>query len=325
MTNPTLSWTVDGPRAFTMAGANPTVAEALAGLKAQIDAHSAKWMVSDYSAGNGTLELKRNPAVGTVTGELASVRILIMGGQTPHANCLAGSHTAGGTTSLYGCLSVDAATTGPGTSYASGAPYSTKFTRAGSICVVGTLVAAQTPKITIFEADDVFGFSIGDNTNYATFVAGRIVERASDTALVWGVLPSGGLCSYTLSGPNMGNSAAAPLTTLSINTGLMKACYWDTVTATARLFGRLIMPSNTTATEPVFGAAGGSATMLPVPVGESSQATGQTGNFLGYLRQLRFGPYAQNALQLRDAGVLKGTHICGQGQSAIGIWLDEVA
>lgn len=326
MTNPTLGWTFTGPLTFTIAGINPTVAETLAGIKAFIDAHATKWMVSDYSAVNGTLEIKRNPSVGTVTGELATVRMLLMGGQVPHANCLAGSHTAGANTGLYGALSVDANTTGPAASYASGAPYSTKYTRAGRICVPSTdLTTASNPRITLFESDDVFVITLSDNTNTASWAAGRMIVRASDDSLIWACMPNGVATALTATGSSFASASAGfCLTPLSTASSQIKATYWDTATASARLFGRLYAPIMSTV-DTGLGSAGSSGAFMPVHVGESTQATSQAPNFLGTLRQFRFGPVAGHVNQLTVSAVVKGTHVFGGVGTGIGMWLDEAA
>lgn len=328
MTNPVLAWTFTGPAAFTTppAGANPTIAETIAAIKAHFDAYATKWMVNDYSLANGTLEIKRNPAVGTVTGELASVRILLMGGQTPHANCLIGTHSAGGTTGLYGALSVDAATTGPAASYAAAAPYTTKYTRAGLILTPSTgITTASAPRITLFESDDAFVLDISDNTNWATFTAGRIIERAdSSRTLIWGVMPMGGILANASTGSTLGISSAYAVPALTIVSNTIKAAYWDVNSGTARLFGRTHQPMLGIA-ETGMGSAGNPSAFGVIHVAESSQAVSQTPTFLGTLRQLRWGPIAGNAIKLEVSSVLKGTHVFGGTGSGIGMWLDEAA
>jgi hypothetical protein len=320
--NPTLAWTFSGPHSFTIAGANPTVAEVMTALNTLITANATLWSVSDYSAGNGTIEIKR---AGSPTGELATVRILIMGGQAPHANALAGAHSAGATTGIYGALSVDANTTGPSSSYASAAPYASKYTRAGLFCTPSTgLTAASSPRITLIESADAFGVVIGDTTNMHSFVAGRIVVRASDDSLVWASMPSGGAWTLVSVGTSMSITVAHPITPLSTATNTVKATYWDTVTAAARQFGRIIAPTTATL-ETALGASGSPACILPVPVGESAQATSQTPTFLGFLRQIRLGPIAQHRIQLRDgSNVLQATHMFSGSATGIGMWMDEV-
>lgn len=325
MSNPTLTWATAGPTAFSIAGSTVTAAEFLAALNAQVVASATYWEVSAYSAVNGTLELKRKVA-SSPTGELATIRILIMAGQVPHANCLSLLHSAGSATSIYGCLSVDANTTGPGTSYASGAPYSTKYVRAG---LVGTaaLNASDNPRITLFESADSFGFVYADNIEYASFCAGRIIERGDTGVLVWGVMPSGNYWLFSNT-----NNALSTLVQgsfmppISLAANGQKCNYWDTVTASSRLFGRLLaFVTYGAVVNTYLGQNGVSSRVLGNPVGESAAIAGSTMTYFGELRQMRFGPLAAHLDKLKDSGaVLQATHLFGGSGSGIGMWLDEL-
>lgn len=328
MSNPTLSWVFDGPRTYTAAGANPTVAEILAALNTQIGTYSTYWQVSDYSVANGTLEIKRN-STGTPTGELATVRILFFGGQTPNAGALSLLHTAGANTGLYAALSVDANTTGPAASYASGAPYSTKYARGQLICTPSTgITSAQTPKITLFETVDSFGFALSDTTNFACYCGGRIIIRGKDDSLAWGNMASGStwsLSNTTDSFATLNQAGAMPATSLSTNP--IKCNYWDVDTASSRLFGRVIaFVSNTWSTANFLGANALATQIVRVPIYEQAAVAASTISYLGELRQMRLGPAAVHLNKLKDASaVLQATYIYGgTAQGAGGMWCDEL-
>lgn len=324
MTNPTQTWTFAGPYSFTIASTTPTIAELLLGIKTVITDHASFWAVSDFSAVNGTLELKRNSLPSAPTGEIATVRILLFGGTAPNAAALAGGHSAGVNTSLYAGLSVDANTTGPAAAYGSGAPYTTKYSKASSITPAASLTAANSVRITLAECDDAICVFIADNSVACSMTAGRIIVRAVDDVLQWGVMNSGGTFSLTGAPSTMTATAAHPLTPLTTASNTVKAVYWDTLSGSARLFGRVIQSLMTTA-DTGLGASGSPAAIIPVPIGEAPQSAGSTPNFLGFLRQIRLGPIALHKTQLRNgAAVLQATHLCGGSIAAVGLWFDEV-
>lgn len=321
----TLTWAARGPYTFTIAGANPTVAEVLAALNTLITANCTSWVVSAYSAVNGTLEIKRG---GSPTGELATVRFLIFGGSSPNSAALMTGASAGATTNLYCGLSVDANTTGPGTAYTAGAPYSTKYTKAPIVVAPATaFVTANTVKITLYEADDVFGFSIGDSTTMASCFMGRLLVLSDGSTLGWGVLPSGVTTGYTISngGTSLSISASHPITPFGQTAGGAKAACWDTAGGGSALqFGRLMGWILSTA-DVGLGASAAAAMMIPVPVVAGAQAASPTGTFYGTLRQIRFGPQAAHLNKLRDSSaVLQGTHVLSGTGVGIGLWLDEL-
>ncbi len=328
MTVATLTWATQGPSTFTIAGANPTVAEVLTKLNSMI-ASTTWWQVSDYNSSNGTLELKRN-STGSPTGELATVRILIFGGGTPNAAALSLLHTAGATTGLYAGLSVDANTTGPSASYTAGAPYSTKYARAGLICTPSsTLTTSAVPKITIFESVDSFGFVIADTAGYHSYHGGRIIVRGSDESLVWGNMPSGGqwtVGATMASLSTLAQGVLAPNINLASNATTGRANYWDTVTAASRLFGRINAFSTYGVADTFLGTNGASGRLKDIDLCESLAVVGSTISFFGELRQVRFGPITVHLNKLKDnANVLQGTHLFCTGTTAgIGFWLDEL-
>ncbi len=323
MTNPTLGWIFSAPSPFTIAGATPTVAEMLAGLEAAITADATLWEVSDYSAVNGTLEVKRS---GSPVGELATVRMLFFGGSAPHASALSVAHTAGGTTTLYAGMSIDAATTGPTAAYTAGAPYATKYVRAGSITAAAAIAAASSPRITLIESEDAFGFTLGDTAGTASYIGGRIIVRGSDDTLVWGSMPSGGVAAVATVGSGLSSAQAHILTPFTSASNLIKANYWDTISAASRFFGRMLAGTSITV-DSGLGASGNAACLIPVPVGEAIAVANSTVTYFGFLRQMRLGPTALHLAQLLNgASVLQATHCGALGAVAsIGGWFDEVA
>lgn len=324
----TLTWTPHGPYTFTIAGANPTVAEVLAGLNTLITANCTYWAVSAYSAVNGTLELKRNSTPGAPTGELATVRFLIFGGSSPNAAALMSGASAGTTTTLYAALSVDANTTGPGTAYTAGAPYSTKYTRAPIIVAPATaFTTANSVKITLWEADDVFGFSIGDTAAMASCFFGRLIVSTDSSTLIWGVLPSSVTGGYQLNTtPNLVTiSASHPITMFGQSAAGAKAAMWETGSASAYQFGRIIGFLWTASLDTLLGATGGAAMLISVPIVAGPQAATPTPTFSGTLRQIRLGPVAQHLYKLRDnSAVLQATHVLSGTAVGHGLWLDEL-
>ncbi len=324
----TLTWTTHGPYTFTIAGANPTVLETITGLNSTAS-NLTYWAVSDYSVANGTLEMKRNSTPGSPTGELATVRMLIFGKSAPNAAALCAGASGGSTTVLYAGLSVDANTTGPTTAYASGAPYSTKYTRAPILGTPSSLVTANTCRITWFEADDVLGFVVGDTTQMISCVMGRIIVGTDSSTLIWGVLPSGTTGNYTITSlPNttatIGN--AHPITSYGQTAAGPKGACWDTGSASAFQFGRtMAFISGVAVTDMGLGATTAAAMMIPVPLVGGVQAAAPTYTFFGTLRQIRFGPHAAHLQKLRDnSSVLQGTHILSGTATGIGMWLDEL-
>ncbi len=322
----TLSWLTTTPTAFTIAGTNPTVAECLAGLNT-LASGLTYWSVSDYNAGNGTLEMKRNSTPGAPTGELATVRFLIFGKSAPNAAALMNGASAGATTNLYAALSVDANTTGPGTAYTAGAPYSTKYSRAPVVGAPGVLVTASGCKITWFEADDVLGFVISDGTSLMSCVMGRIIIATDSTTLMWGVMPSGTASNYTViaAGNAVTISSSHPITPYGQTAGGAKAACWDSASGTAFQFGRLMGWMHTAAADVGLGATTAAAMLIPVPLVGNTQAAAPTIQFYGTLRQIRFGPYGGHLKKVyNNASVLQGTHILGGTASGMGMWLDEL-
>ncbi len=325
--NPTLTWATQGPSTFTIAGANPTVAEVLTKLNAMMSG-CTWWQVSDYNSGNGTLEIKRN-STGSPTGELATVRILFFGGSSPNAAALSLLHTAGANSNIYAGLSVDANTTGPGTSYTTGAPYSTKYCRASKICTPSTeITTSLTPKITIFETVDTFGFTIADTTNFASYCGGRMIIRGKDDSLAWGNMPSGGVIAYTLTTTQSQAVASIhPMPAAGTGTDTVKVNYWDVDTGTSRLFGRVMaFVTYGLTTENILGANALASQLIRVPIMERAASAGSSTAYLGELRQLRFGPATVHLNKLKDpSNVLQGTYVSG-GTTACpnGMWLGEI-
>jgi hypothetical protein len=325
----TLTWGIRGPYTFTIAGANPTVAEVLAALNTLITANCTMWAVSQYNAGNGTLELKRNSFPGAPTGELATVRFLIFGGSSPNAAALPTGASAGATTNLYCGLSVDANTTGPSASYTAGAPYATKYTKAPLITApASAFTTANTVKITLYEADDVFGFSIGDSANMASCFMGRCIVATDGSTLVWAVLPSGTATGFAINtAPNsISIGVGHPVTWFGQTAGAAKGVCWDTAGGgTALQVGRIMGFQWSATVDTGLGASGGAGMLIPVPVVAGAQAATPVPTFYGTMRQIRFGPVAAHLNKLRDSSaVLQGTHVLSGTGVGMGLWLDEL-
>lgn len=322
----TLSWSTHGPYTFTIAGANPTVAEVLTALNTLIAANCTLWSVSQFSSGNGTLELKR---AGSPVGELATVRMLIFGGSAPNAAALMGGASAGATTALYAGLSVDANTTGPAASYTAGAPYTTKYTKAPIIVAPATaFTTANTVKITLYESAEVFGFSIGDTANMASCFMGLLIVGTDGSTTKWGVLPSGVLAGYSITTlpSSQTQNSSHPITPFGQTAAGPKAACWETSGGgSAQQFGRVMGWFGASVADMGLGASGASAMMIPVPIVAGAQAASPTGSFYGTLRQIRFGPGAPHLNKLHDnLNVIQGTHVLSGLATGIGLWLDEL-
>lgn len=325
MSNPTLTWTLSAAGAFAGAGANMTVAETLALIKAKIDTEHAAgglWMVSDYNAGNGTLEVKRDPATASgADAELLAARILFFGGSSPNAAALAQSVTASAT-AVYCGMALNAGTTGPDASYTTGAPYaSATWLPAAIVATVGTPTAVSAGELILFYADDVFGVLGYHGSDCWFSYAGRIVVRAKDDALVWAHAETG---TTAVSSGTDGNGASGSIAWMAPVFGTTyqpRMVGWNG--ATVRTIGRF--QYNAVAGD-CFASSEATA-LQPIPVCDGINGSSPTPSFLGYLRQMRFGPKAGNKSYLRDVnGGLQARMIgAGDGGTQVfGLWLDYV-
>lgn len=326
MTIPTLTWTSTIPRAITIAGANSTIAELLAAINTAVSTDSTLWEVSDYSAVNGTVEIKRRTGTGA-TGEQATVRYLLFGGQVPNAAALNTSVTANNT-NLYVSGSVTANTTGPSTGYQTGAPYAVTYMTGNIVCVGTAIQSAQTPRISIIESVDAIAIWLADVDTVATVIMGKLIIDAANSAtdvVRWCHLPMGAASTNITSLASIdgtSNNFAIPAHYMSaFSPG---GCMWNGTAArrTGRLIGGLTGLSNAAG----WGSNGAPAFFLPVPMGDSTTASSTTVAFYGFLRQIRMGPSAQHRETLRLAGVEKGIHFgpC-VGFAGFGAWFDQTA
>lgn len=319
----TLTWTSTSLRTVACAGASTVLSELLVGIKAAIDNDSVHWMTSDYSLANGTLEIKRK---GTPTGEQATMRILFFGGQIPAAGALLTGATAANT-NLYCAMSVDANTTGPTTSYAVGAPYGSKYVLGQIVCINSALQLADSPKVSLVESEDALAVSLNDINTMATCIVGRVIEEAAGSQLMWGVFS---MCIATTNITNADNiintSSTSPITGNNTAGVTPAGSMWNTTLAACRRCGRAISPGG--GSGPILGTSAAPSTLMIVPLMESQNiAAPGTQNFLGYLRQIRFGPQAQHLQTLRNsAGVAQAIHFGPpNGVTGYGAWFDQVA
>ena len=316
-----LTWTATAERAITVAGANATIAELLTAIKFSIDTDSTLWMTSDYNAGNGTLELKRK---ASPSGEQATVRILLFGGQIPNSAAVA-SGWAFNVNTLYGCMSVDAATAGPPVSYATAAPYTTKFVRADRICGNTDIVGANTPKVHLVESPDAIAIVLHCSTNTATFVAGYIIDDIQNSLLHWGLVGSGAAYANPTNDTQITGQGTAWALPIFYPAGGYGGAYWNSLSLTCRKWGRVNAIYCGAGAYPILGASGGPAYLMPIAVADGIMSVGATPNFVGLLRQIRLGPAAMNLQTLRNVGGVQQA-ICagvGVGNTGYGVWFDQ--
>ncbi len=323
MTTPTLTWTSTAERTIAVASTSSVIAELLTAIKAAIDNDSTLWQTSDYSSGNGTLELKRK---GSPTGEQSTVRILFFGGSSPNSAALLTGLTAGATT-LYVGLSVDANTTGPSTAYTAGAPYSSKYTKGVRVSSGGFLTGASSPRISLIECEDALAVCMHDTSASATAIVGRVVEEAATTTLMWACFTCGAASFTNQTTPticlNTDSQVTSPLTALYTGAVEPRGVLWNATLASARVIGRsngFIHGS----TNPIAGSSGNPGVMVPVMLSEGAQVTTPVGSFFAFLRQIRMGPIAKHLDTMRSSGVTQGIHF-GPPYNATGYgaWFDQ--
>lgn len=181
-----LTWRASQVATFT---AGATVADFLAAIKSLIDAEVAAnpttyhWEVSDYSAVNGTLELKPKSAT------ISSARILLFGGSSPNAAALYQASVA--TNRVYCACAPTAGTTGPDNDYTSGNPYNTTNTL--GISTFSTAYQSLSDNVRYFETEESICIVINDangSSDMNFIIAGVIAEHPSD-GRVYGVASHG--------------------------------------------------------------------------------------------------------------------------------------
>jgi hypothetical protein len=309
----------------TIAGTNATIDELLAAFNSHIATNGVWWAVSDFNAGNHTLELKRKVSTSP-TGAMATVRILLFGGVSPNAAALAPQSSAPVSTALYVGASVDANTTGPTTLPTVGAPYSTQYMQATRMCSSTDIPAANQPRIYMLESEEMIILCVACTTGWATYIGGKMINRLSDNTLLFGNMPSGGLIAIAPTPSTLGQVGSAfPVTCHNdAATNDFKASYWTG--SAVRQFGRQNGPIGalTPGTNQGLGE-GTSQFILPSMILlDSAQLTNQGKTPLGMARQLRFGPNANARTELQESAVTTAIHVQAIGVApSIGLWVDQ--
>lgn len=312
MTIATQTWRCSATYTVTKAGATATVAEILAAVKAMFDAEdgigSNYWTVSHYSAGNGTLELKRK---GTPAGTLATYRALLFGGATPNTAALGATPTVtANTTSVYIASSQDANTTGPGVSYTTGAPYTVTYNPGVLSCLPGSFTTTNAATLTLVECDECFAIVARptDTSGYGVICfAGAIVAKYDDT-VIWGHASSfnqgtgsayinamGGSQVYYTSG-NSTPQFPTQLVNASNANYPPSAVVWNSSAAmyTGRVFVLYSTLSSTVTTDnPLHTVTADDIVLLPVHLAIRTVGTPYYVAYIGTLRQIKLGPLLQ--------------------------------
>jgi hypothetical protein len=320
----TQTWVQSPTSTPAIAGTNATIDELLTGLNNHLVTNGVWWEVSNFNLGNHTLEIKRKVSTSP-TGEFATVRILFFGGALPNAAALVPQSATPVSTALYACLSVDANTAGPPTAFTSGAPYSTKFLQGTRICTNADIVAANSPRISMWECEEMIVFCISCTTGWATYIGGKMIFRIADSTELWTNCPSGGIIAAGPTTTTVQNANQPwPIPTYSDSAaGDQKPCYWTG--SAAKQFGRQnAIASLTPSTTMSLGVSGQSCILKSVILVDSAQALNQTEVPLGFARQVRFGPEAAGRQELQESAVTTAyaVQIAG-GSSAICMWLDQ--
>ncbi len=321
MTLPTQTWRVSASYPFTPAGTNPTIAEYLAAINTMLVAEAglgSNWGVSDYSAVNGTLEIKRR---GSPTGVLATFRELIFGGASPNTGALATGATAATTTLYHGC-SQDAATTGPNQAYTAGTPYAGKLWSGGSaFAATATLTKTPTlPYVFMVESDECCHIHLADDTQSHAVTFGAVVERLADNTRVWASFGSGvaavtaadysSFPTWIISPSNVANATTAGIGTFHNGSAAEVVC-------------RLMASAVVSASDPLFENPNG--TLVPIVVTHRLQSE-STANMkpLGILRQMRFGPNCINKIRIDDVSAVTQAYAVSSGynKSHAGLYFD---
>ncbi len=321
MTLPTLTWQAAPVYAFAPAGANATVAELIAAIKAALDAWTASnWMVNDYSAPNGTLEIRRK---GAPAGTLGTFRALIFGGSVPNAAALSNNISAGSTT-LYLGIAEDAGTTGPSQSYTTGAPYtSTKYAGALSFANNGWVAQASTPRIYLYDNDKMLCIVITTAASWSMVTIGAAVERARDQTEIWcaiGPSTPGGVNAST----DAGTSTSAWMQGSNGN-GITCGIYHNG-TSRRMLYRAERDDSSSQAKDPFIDLANGTSYLVPIQVGECALGGAITASMMGVLRQMRMGPMAVGRSDFRNADSSLRAYSVNGGDATYGrgVYLDQM-
>jgi hypothetical protein len=310
-----------------IAGATATIDELLSALNTHISTTGVWWGISDFNAGNHTLEIKRLVSTSPVA-EMATCRILFFGGALPAVAACAPTIPTPVSTALYAGASVNANTTGPTTAFTAGAPYATQYLQASRICTNSDIVAANSPRIYMLESEEMIVINISCSSGWATYIGGKCINRLSDNTLLFGNMPCGGIISTAVTTANL-NAANISFPAPMYNDGAsveQKPAYWTG--SAVRQFGRQNATASALTPGTTQGLGDGTASfMLPtITLVESAQATAQSELPLGMLRQLRFGPNSFSRTELQQSSVTTAIHLMAHGASAaIGLWVDQQA
>jgi hypothetical protein len=329
------TWRMSAAYGFTPAGATPTVAEYIAAIKTMIDAEAAgsgTWMVSDYHASNGWLELKRK---GSPTGILATARILIFGGHIPHAAAVAPTTTAGWLLSanVYMGVCEDANSTGPDASYASGSPYPGKKWTGGFRMFQSestNLAKSRSCFTQLVDCDTMLSILVSDNTYGRIATAGEIVQLLDGTS-GWGAVKdynsSDTEKTGNLSYASTNVEASVPTAHGSGHTITCCGTWWNNNASAKNCLSAVMMALNSsyTLTDPLYST--GQGILMPVPIGTNDFSTAPTSSaqVVGILRQMKIGPTAINRLSIRDnLNVEQALHVnAGVSKIGMGLYFDQ--
>jgi hypothetical protein len=296
----------------------------LSALTTLITNNSQYWAVNfERTTAPRCVELKRK---GTVSGDLATARILVFGGTAPHANALETPSTAY-TTALYiaCCPTANTGPTGPAVNYDVGDPYngslSVKAMNIYSSTIPATNVGAA---LYIIESEEaiflIFRSSV--TSQIASAFAGKLWTAGGATQ---------DDIAYWMAGSSNNVHISPPVGFTSAS--MVPGCYppstsfYSTAVAIAGAFkyeiGRVFdAPSVQSA------ASGGSAlsdngylTTIAVfhVILLAARVRGSSGNFVyaGKLRQVRYGPSLIDRATTYDNGVQQ-SYFVGSSQVAIG-------
>lgn len=330
MPSATLTFASTTMMPIAIAGSTSTGAEILTAINAHVTASAVWWTVSDFNATNGTLELKRKTGPGSVapSGEQSTVRVLFFGGVVSAPNAAAVAGISATASSIYVGLSVDANTTGPAASFTTGAPYTTKYTKAVLLCANGAVTAASSPRVYLIESEDSITVSCCDTGVAATAICGRLAEVDPVAGTnYWAILASSGAQAGVTSPSALSLTNPNPICPLNPASLATRGVYWNNTTATARSVGRCTSGIDTTAVASggqSLGQSGQQLWLMDVGLMESTQAAGTATTFLGKLRQHRLGPAARPLDTITYSSVVQAIHF-GQPNSFVGYggWADN--
>ncbi|OPZ66038.1 MAG: hypothetical protein BWY85_00205 [Firmicutes bacterium ADurb.Bin506] len=318
MTLPALTWRQSAVYGGAVAGA-PAWLAAIHSMLAAEEALGGAWAVSHYDALNGTLEMKlASPA----DLDQAKIRILIFGGQLPHANALE-THVAADAASLYVYLSLDADTTGPSASYATGDPYPSSVLKSKGMVWVGTLNSHPIQQMYIYDCAEALIVRLCSSTNATvTMTVGRLLDDGT---------ANGRWCRFLTNGRVGGASsgdAPSPSATISLwmipalfdSPSYSNGVYIDETGGGTFWVGRVFtdISMNYAFMSTDLGGIFSSVTMGKHLLGGSG-----TWSYAGVLRQMRYGPTLPDRTKVYSGAVLAGYAMACLQAGSIPLYLDQ--